>query len=253
MLPRNLFSSIFEWSSWSSFSITIDLTSSCIKIFENFFHVASTVSFKELKINNCWPGELHDVVLTKAHHARIDLSFITILVKLTLGWSGVTTDDYFDKKNLRCEIHVSVLTYSRITRNGGYHSLLAVSVLRLTYSMLQPNLDPENSSVSFKTKVLFTNRQVTKSNCINLTGFGLRQNVQVLRTTQSLLWYQRTAVLLTYYHVINVPYKLLTSRRLHCYSRRSQWNSIPRSSTTIIWSLESLLRRKEQSKWEETV
>ena len=146
-----------------------------------------------------------------------------------------------------------MLTYSRITRNGGYHSLLAVSVLRLTYSMLQPNLDPENSSVSFKTKVLFTNRQVTKSNCINLTRFGLRQNVQVLRITQSLLWYQCTAVLLTYYHVINVPYKLLNSSRLHCYSRGSQWNSTPRGLTTIIWSLKSLLRRKEQSKWEETV
>ena len=119
--------------------------------------------------------------------------------------------------------------------------------------MLQPNLDPENSNVSFKTKVLFTYRQVTKSSCINLTGFGLRQNVQVLRTTHSLLWYQRTAVLLTYYHVINVSYKLLTSRRLHCYSRRSQWNSIPRGLTTIIWSLESLWRRKEQTRWEETV
>ena len=228
MLPRNLFSSIFEWSSWSSFSITIDLTSSCIKRFENFFHVASTVSFKELKINNCWPGELHDVVLIKAQHACINLSFITILVKLTLGWSDVTTDDYFDKKNLRCEIRVSVLNYSRITRNDGYHSLLAVSVLRLTYSMLQPNLDPENSSVSLKTKVLFTNRQVTKSNCINLTGFGLRKNAKVLKTTQSLLWYQRTTVLLTYYHVINVPYKLLNSSRPHPYSRGSQWNSTPR-------------------------
>ena len=125
------------------------------------------------------------------------------------------------RKNLWREIYVSVLNYSRITRNGGYHSLLAVAVLRLTYSMLQPNLNPENSSVSFKTKVLFTNRQVTKSNCVNLTGFGLRQNVKVLKTTQSLLWYQRTAVLLTYYHGINVPYKLLNSSRPHCYSRGS--------------------------------
>ena len=156
----------------------------------------------------------------------------------------ILTKQLVDAKSMSlCWIIQELLETVGIIHNWSY----------LFYSMLQPNLDPENSHVSFRTKVLFTYRQVTKSNCINLTGFGLRQNVQVLRTTQSLLWYQRTAVLLTYYHVINVPYKLLTSRRLHCYSRRSQWNSIPRSSTTIIWSLESLLRRKEQSKWEETV
>ena len=140
-----------------------------------------------------------------------------------------------------------MLNYSRITRNGGYHSLLAVAVLRLIYSMLQPNLDPENSSVSFKTKVLFTNRQVTRSDCINLTGFGLRQNVKVLKTTQSLLWYHCTAVFLIYYHGINVPCKLLNSSRPHCYSRGSQWNSTPRGLTTIIWSLESLFRRKNKA------
>ena len=46
---------------------------------------------------------------------------------------------------------------------------MIVSVLTLIYSILPPNLDPEDSNVSFETKalhffVLFTYRQVTKSN-----------------------------------------------------------------------------------------
>ena len=94
--------------------------------------------------------------------------------------------------------------------------------------------------------VLFTYCQVTKSNWINLIDFG--KNVKVLTTTKSLLWYQYTAVFLTYYHGMYL--KLLNLSRLHCYSRRSQWN---RGLTTIIWSLESLSRRKEQTKWGETV
>ena len=94
--------------------------------------------------------------------------------------------------------------------------------------------------------VLFTYCQVTKSNWINLINFG--KNVKVLTTTKSLLWYQHTAVFLTYYHGMYL--KLLNLSRLHCYSRRSQWN---RGLTTIIWSLESLSRRKEQTKWGETV
>ena len=121
-----------------------------------------------------------------------------------------------------------MLNYSRISSNGGYHSLFVVPVVSLIHSILQPNLDLEDPNVLFETKaiyffVLFTYRQVTKSNWINLTSFGLRQNVKVLTTTTSLLWYQRTAVLLTYYHGRNP--KKLKSSRLHCYSRRSQWNS----------------------------
>ena len=110
--------------------------------------------------------------------------------------------------------------------------------------------------MSFRTKalhffVLSTYRQVTKSNSINLTDFGLRQNVKVLLTTQSLLWHQRTAVLLTYYR--GMCLKLLNSSRLHCYSRRSQWKSTLRGLTIIIWSVESLLRWKTRTKWEGTV
>ena len=63
--------------------------------------------------------------------------------------------------------NVSMLNYSRISWNGGYHSLFVVSVVRLIRSILQPNLDREDSNVSFETKalhffVLFTYRQVTK-------------------------------------------------------------------------------------------
>ena len=101
--------------------------------------------------------------------------------------------------------NVSMLNYSRISWNGGYHSSFVVPVVRLIRSILQPNLDPEDSNVSFETKalhffVLFTYRQVTTSNWTNLTDFGLGQNVEVLTTSKSLLWYQRTAVLLIYYH-----------------------------------------------------
>ena len=101
--------------------------------------------------------------------------------------------------------NVSMLNYSRISWNGGYHSLLVVPVVRLIRSILQPNLDPEDSNVSFETKalhffVLFTYPQVTKANWIHLTDFDLGQNVEVLTTTKSLLWYQRTAVLLIHYH-----------------------------------------------------
>ena len=77
--------------------------------------------------------------------------------------------------------------------------------------------------------VLFTYRQVTKSNCINLIDFG--RDVKVLTTTKSLL-YQHKAFFLTYYHGMYL--KLMNSSRLHCYSRRSQWN---RGLTAKIWSL----------------
>ena len=108
------------------------------------------------------------------------------------GWSFLKTTRWR-------EIHASVLNYSRISWNGGYHSLLIVSVLTLIYNILQPNLDPEDSNVPFETKalhffVLFTYRQVTKPNWVNLIDFG--QNVKVLKTTKSLLWYQHTAVFL---------------------------------------------------------
>ena len=112
--------------------------------------------------------------------------------------------------------NVSMLNYSRISWNGGYHSLFVVSVVRLIRSILQPNLDREDSNVSFETKafhffVLFTYRQVTTSNWTNLTDFGLGQNVEVLTTSKSLLWYQRTAVLLIYYHGID-PKQLKTEQ-----------------------------------------
>ena len=82
--------------------------------------------------------------------------------------------------------------------NGGYHSLFVVPVVSLIHSILQPNLDLEEPSVLFETKalcffVLFTYRQVTKSNCINLIDFG--RNVKVLTTTKSLL-YQHTVLFL---------------------------------------------------------
>ena len=58
--------------------------------------------------------------------------------------------------------------------------IIFVSVVSLMYSILQPNLDPEDSNVSFTTKVLrfsvlFTYCQVTKSNWTNLTDFGQRR------------------------------------------------------------------------------
>ena len=119
-----------------------------------------------------------------------------------------------------------MLNYSRISENGGYHSLFVVPVVSLIHSILQPNLDPEDPNVLFETKaiyffVLFTYRQVTKSNWIHLTDFG--QNVKVLTTTKSLLWYQRTAVLFTYYHGMNP--KQLKSSRLHCYSTMEFYSS----------------------------
>ena len=121
-------------------------------------------------------------------------TFINLQLGCHKGWS-------FWKTTRWREIHASVLNYSRISWNGGYHSLLIVSVLTLIYNILQPNLDPEDSNVPFETKalhffVLFTYRQVTKSNWVNLIDFG--QNV--LKTTKSLFWYQHTAVFLTYYH-----------------------------------------------------
>ena len=110
--------------------------------------------------------------------------------------------------------------------NGGYHSLFVVPVVSLIHSILQPNLDPEDPNVLFETKaiyffVLFTYRQVTKSNWIHLTDFG--QNVKVLTTTKTLLWYQRTAVLFTYNHGMNP--KQLKSSRLHCYSTMEFYSS----------------------------
>ena len=100
-------------------------------------------------------------------HARINLSFITILVKnLPLG-GGVSQ-------------RMIILTNNSLTRNpclcaelfknlskSGYHSLFFVSVVRLINSILQPNLDREDSNVSFKTNVLhlfvlFTYSQVLK-------------------------------------------------------------------------------------------
>ena len=190
-------------------------------------------------------------------HARINLSSITILVKnLPLG-VGVSQ-------------RMIILTNNSLTRNpclcaelfknllkSGYHSLFVVSVVRLINSILQPNLDREDSNVSFKTKVLhffvlFTCRQVTKSNWINLTDFGPRQNVKVFKplnpccdiSAQLYFLLIITECILSYW----IRADLIVIPGSHSGS-----NSTLRSLTSIIWSLESLWRRKEQTRWEETV
>ena len=152
------------------------------------------------------------------------------------------------------EIHVSVPNYSRISWKVGIIHYLSYL---LYISILQPNLDREDSNVSFKTKVLhffvlFTCRQVTKSNWINLTDFGPRQNVKVPKplnpccdiSAQLHFLLIITECILSYW----IRADLIVIPESHSGS-----NSTLRSLTTIIWSLESLWRRKEQSKWEETV
>ena len=88
--------------------------------------------------------------------------------KRTLRRWGVTTDDILTNNSLTRNPCLCAELFKNLLKSG-YHSLFVVSVVRLINSIVQPNLDREDSTVSFKTKVLhffvlFTCRQVTKSN-----------------------------------------------------------------------------------------